>query len=129
MDSAQQKGSVLGNIGWPAIWGGAACAVFYTLVHQQLLQHELIERYFASHPVQYFEMALFCVGLAAVVLRTTAVLADTQAIRELDFAASDANHQSIGDAEAMVRSIAELPRRIQRSLLVGRVAQALQFVI
>lgn len=53
----------------PVLWGGLATAGFYTLVHFDILKGEMIERYFASHPVEYVSTALFFVGLAALAIK------------------------------------------------------------
>lgn len=63
------RGFVASLLRMPVLWGGLATAGFYSLVHFEVLQGEMIERYFASHPVEYVSAALFFVGLAALAIK------------------------------------------------------------
>ncbi len=51
----------------PLLWGAAATAGFYALIHLGVIQSELITRYFASHPVEYIIAGLFFFGLFTIV--------------------------------------------------------------
>ena len=53
----------------PLLWGCTTCAIFYTLLHKGVINNDLIVRYFAGHPVEYFEAILFFVGLSALVIK------------------------------------------------------------
>ena len=62
-------GVILDSIGWPLIFGLAATTGFYLAIRQGLISNELIVRYTAGHPVEYVEVGLFFIGLAAVLRR------------------------------------------------------------
>lgn len=53
----------------PLLWGAALTGAFYWLIAEGVVQHELVMRYFTSHPVEYVAAAMFFVGLAALVLK------------------------------------------------------------
>jgi hypothetical protein len=53
----------------PLLWGGAVAFAFFSLIHGGLINDPTVIRYLAGHWVEYVEVTLFCVGLAALVLR------------------------------------------------------------
>ncbi len=53
----------------PLLWGGALAFSFFALVHGDVISDPTVIRYLAGHWVEYAEVTLFCVGLAALVLR------------------------------------------------------------
>jgi biopolymer transport protein ExbB/TolQ len=55
--------------GSPIVWGVLGSAAFYGLIHGGVLTSPLIHRYFTHHPVEYGEVVLFAIGMAALVLR------------------------------------------------------------
>ena len=64
---------IFGNLGWPLFWGMAAWVGFYALVHRGVIVSPFVNRYFAGHPVEYIEMAMFFVGMAALALQAFSV--------------------------------------------------------
>jgi biopolymer transport protein ExbB/TolQ len=54
----------------PFVWGGAAACAFFALIHGGVITHAGTIRYLAGHWVEYVETAMFCVGLAALVLKS-----------------------------------------------------------
>ncbi|MCA9154694.1 MAG: hypothetical protein KDA38_07890, partial [Planctomycetales bacterium] len=65
---------LFGSLGWPVLLGAAASVVFYALLFRGPLNIDIVRRYFASHPVAYFETGLFFVGFAALVLKLIEVI-------------------------------------------------------
>jgi biopolymer transport protein ExbB/TolQ len=53
----------------PLLWGGALAFAFFSLIHGGVISDPTVIRYLAGHWVEYIEVSLFCVGLAALVLR------------------------------------------------------------
>ena len=52
----------------PLLWGGAMAFAFFGLIHGGIVTDANVIRYLAGHWVEYVEVALFCVGLAALAL-------------------------------------------------------------
>ena len=52
----------------PLLWGGAMAVAFFGLIHGGIVTDANVIRYLAGHWVEYVEVALFCVGLAALAL-------------------------------------------------------------
>ena len=70
----QSPGSLLGSLAWPFILGSAAAGGFYYAVFRGPLQHPLVSRYFAGHPINMVETTLFCVGLIALLYKVWSLL-------------------------------------------------------
>jgi len=66
----------------PLVWGGAAAFTFFALIHGGVITHAGTIRYLAGHWVEYVETAMFCVGLAALALKTTDVVRQRSRIDE-----------------------------------------------
>ncbi|MDR2345950.1 MAG: MotA/TolQ/ExbB proton channel family protein [Planctomycetaceae bacterium] len=53
----------------PIFWGGFVSFVFYTAIHNNIINHPLIVRYFASHPIEYYTTIMFFAGLTAMIIK------------------------------------------------------------
>ncbi len=53
----------------PLLWGGALAFTFFSLIHGGWIADPTVIRYLAGHWVEYAEVTLFSVGLAALALR------------------------------------------------------------
>ena len=53
----------------PLLWGGALAFAFFTLIHAGVVTDPFVIRYLAGHWVEYAEVTLFFVGLAALAIR------------------------------------------------------------
>ncbi|MDR2169777.1 MAG: MotA/TolQ/ExbB proton channel family protein [Planctomycetaceae bacterium] len=62
--------SIIGRIFLsPIFWGGLVSFFFYVAIHKGLIEHPLIVRYFASHPIEYYTTIMFFAGLAAMAIK------------------------------------------------------------
>ena len=55
-------GSMFGSLTGPLVLGLCATAGFYALVYRGPLEHPLVLRYFAGHPINMIETGLFFIG-------------------------------------------------------------------
>jgi len=53
----------------PILWGCALSFGFFSLIHMGLVTHPLVIRYLAGHWCEYVEVAMFFVGLAALLIK------------------------------------------------------------
>ncbi len=53
----------------PILWGGALSFGFFGLIHMGVVTHPLVIRYLAGHWCEYVEVAMFFVGLAALLIK------------------------------------------------------------
>ena len=60
--------NIIGNLGWPILWGAVASITFYELL-QGPLKNDLAQRYFLGHPVAMATTVMFFIAMAALILR------------------------------------------------------------
>ena len=64
------------------VLGGILSAVFYYAIHQGWIQHPLVTRYFASHPIEYVITVMFFVGIAILLVKYLAILSQWQLLQK-----------------------------------------------
>ncbi len=112
----------------PILWGALATAGFYGLIHAGIISGRLVERYFASHPVEYLATAMFFVGLAVLAIRAADVARQYAGMgRSLLGPAAPTPHVA-ADCEGLLDRLARLPGRRQADYLVRRVREAVEHV-
>ena len=119
---------VLQNIGWPLFWGLSLTAGFYALTQTGIIQNDLLDRYFSSHPVQYFETALFFIGVSALVLKVFNAVGQFGTMAQIEIVDRPAGGQSVDDASGMLSSLRQLPADVRQGVLARRLEEVLQFV-
>jgi len=120
-------GSMFASLFWPLVLGLGATAGFYALVYRGPLHHPLVMRYFAGHPINMIETALFFIGLAALVLKLFELLGEFSVISTVSLGES-APHQPASNAVEWLEQLAQLPSRAQCSYLGRRLSEALESV-
>lgn len=126
-ESPSSIGSMLGSLGWPLVLGLGATAGFYALIYQGPLQHPLMLRYFAGHPINMIETGLFFVGLMALVLKLFELLGQHSALGAVSLG-EPASNQPVSKASEWLNVLAELPATAKRSYLGRRLTEALEAV-
>ena len=64
------------------VLGGILSFVFYGVIHQGLISHPLVVRYFASHPIEYIITTMFFVGLAILLVKYYTILGHRQLLQK-----------------------------------------------
>jgi len=121
--------AILGSLGWPLLLGLAAWIGFYALIHQGTIRHELVTRYFAGHPVEYVETAMFFVGLAVLVIKAIGIVGQFPALANMELSGPRDGVQRIDDCPRLLKSLRELPGRLQNSYPISRLRDALEYVL
>lgn len=112
----------------PLLWGGLACLAFYAMINSGQVDNPLIDRYFNSHIVEKLTTAMFCVGVASLVLRLGSVLGQFGAAgRELIDPIPPAG-QPVSDTSLLLARLADEPEFLQNTYLVRRLRDALDWV-
>jgi len=65
-DDRNTLGAMFASLTWPLVLGLGATAGFYWLIYRGPFHHPLVLRYFAGHPINMIETALFFIGLVAL---------------------------------------------------------------
>lgn len=119
---------ILAKLGWPMIWGMALWVGFYVLIQQGILTHQLLVRYFAGHPIEYIESALFFVGLAAIGLRVVDLVGQHFLMRKVALEPAPPEGQPVDDCQRLMATLDKLPEPLQATLLTQRLRDALTHV-
>lgn len=107
------------------LWGLLAALAFYAPLRAGVWHHPLVQRYFMGHWVEYVETVLFCVGMAALVLKALGVLAQARALHDPALFADSGPRA----ADELLAALRGLPEERRRSLLVKRLCEALEAVV
>lgn len=120
---------MLGTLGWPVILGAAACTVFYAALHRGVLGSEFLPRYCAAHPILYCEVALFFIGLAALMLKLVNLMGQLAGINLVQlYTASTTGTIPVEKCGELLDELDELPVAARRSYLGRRLREALEGV-
>ncbi|MFM8252402.1 MAG: hypothetical protein ACKOBW_12455 [Planctomycetota bacterium] len=120
--------SIISGLGWPVFLGLGATTLFFVLIHRGPLNHPLMHRYFASHPVTYCETALFFIGMAALILKLTEVAGQYWAFGGVSLRPVKTGGDALSDCPQLLADLNELPTGVRRSHLARRLGDALEMV-
>ncbi len=90
---------------WPVLWGGMAALGFYSLIRGGVLQGQFVQRYFASHPVEYLAVTLFFVAIATLILKAFDIAAQMATVNGELLEPRPAGRQPIEDCDGMLEQI------------------------
>jgi len=113
----------------PVLLGLAATWLFFASTRQGPLDHPLVHRYFAGHPINMLETALFFVGLAALALKGLELAGEFgtlgATLGEHAPQAGGSGGLSPSQVEPLLETVAQWPARFRRSRLGRRLEEAL----
>lgn len=112
----------------PVLWGGLASVGFYALVHSDIPGSNFLQRYCAGHPVEYFEMVMFFVGLTALILKALDVATQSRGLAEPLLGLASRRGQPVEACEELIARIRRLPERRQCEYLPQRLRKGLEYV-
>ena len=112
----------------PVLWGGAAYAGFHALWSQGVIQSPFVLRYFAGHPVEYIETALFLIAAAALAIKAWDVYVERNHSDEPILPPAPAGGSHAADAGPLLARIQQLPRRQRRQVRTERLRKGLLHV-
>lgn len=109
----------------PVLWGGLMTALVYTALPHLPVQREMAHRYLAGHWIEYVTTALFCVGLATLLLKFSALVGESAAARcELG-----ALRDGVGTpSDRLDRAVGQLPKRFRATHLGRRLIDARDYL-
>jgi len=130
---AQSKSliNIIGNLGWPILWGAAASITFYELL-QGPLKNDLAQRYFLGHPVAIATTVMFFIAMAALILRGLNLLGQFALLDRADLPAKEttsASQDSLSCATEMLGRASHWSPRLQRSYLGKRITTLLETIV
>lgn len=120
--------SILGSLGWPVILGAWATGLLYLLMYKGPLNYPIMHRYFAGHPVCYFETGLAIIGLFALLFKAAEVFGHYRALSIVRLEEIPPRGQRIADASRLIDSLDEFSAKLRNSYLGRRLRDALEHV-
>ncbi len=112
----------------PVLGGVVATCGFYYAVDRGLINHPLIDRYFASHPVEYIATTMFFVGFIALFFKGLRLLGQPRVRAEDLLGPYESESVTPDDCPAMLAALEKKPKSLVRSELGDRITKGLQFV-
>jgi biopolymer transport protein ExbB/TolQ len=101
---------------------------FYAAINQGFLTNEMVVRYTASHPVEYVTIALFFIGLAALLMRLLNLAGQHASLHRELLEPIPRGGQPVDDVDELMGNLVLLPEVMQQTYLVRRLHEALEFV-
>jgi biopolymer transport protein ExbB/TolQ len=102
---------------------------FYVSIHKGIIDHPLIIRYFAGHPVEYITTIMFFVGFAILGIKYLRVLHQRQLLRQSPILESRPLHKvDVRYANLYLDTVSRHEKEYGSSLLTRRLQLALNFV-
>jgi biopolymer transport protein ExbB/TolQ len=112
----------------PVLWGIASTVAFYWLVHNGTLDHALIKRYLATHPVEYMETAMFAVGFAALVIKAIDVAGQFLGISKSPWGPMQRTAHAAEDCHSLLDQLNRLSPKRRSEYFIRRLLGALEHV-
>jgi biopolymer transport protein ExbB/TolQ len=112
----------------PILWGAAASAGFFGLVHSGLLGDHFFQRYCAGHQVNYVETILFWMGVAILAIKALDLAAQRAAFDGPVFGARASGDRSQHDSTALLALLTRANARRPDHYLVRRLREGLEFI-
>ena len=127
-DAPKISQSIAAKLGWPILIGTALTVVFYGAIQFGFIpKHELL-RYVTAHPVEYAEVAMFMVGVAALLLKGGQLIGEFFSLGQVDLPPQENGRAKIDQAPVLLDSLYQLPESLHPTLLFQRLAKGLQHV-
>ena len=114
--------------GSPILWGALASTGFYAAISYGALSGRFVERYFASHPVEYVATTMFFVGMAALVIKLLDLLFQYRGLSDPLLAPIPQGGHSVAECQALTDRLDQLPRARQNEHLARRLREAVEHV-
>ncbi len=112
----------------PLLWGGAASAAFFALIHGGVLTDATVIRYFAGHWVEYVEVVMFFVGLASLVIKAADVVWQRRGVHVDHLDPIPDGGQDPAEAADLLATLPGEGQPDSGSLLVRRLREAIDLV-
>lgn len=113
---------------WPMILGAAFTTVLYSVIHLGPLQGWSLLRYLIGHPVEYVEVAMFMVGVGALLLKGGQILGDFRGTAQVDLPEVPVGRMPITEAPNLLADLREMPAKLHNLLIHRRLTSVLEHV-
>lgn len=118
----------LGSLGWPVFLGGWATGAYFLLLLRGPLHSEFLIRYTASHPINMTEVALFFVGMAALICKLVTLLGEMKSSTLIELPEPVDGLSTEETCQELLEKLDQLPARAQTTYLGKRLRSVVQTV-
>ncbi len=121
---------VLQTFGWPLLIGAAATVGYFLAMSRGWISHPLLVRYTAGHPVEFVEVALFFVALAAIAMRAGSAIAELGRTSQLQLPeeTGPSSDSATAQADRLIDHLTSQPSGMRNSILGRRLIAALEHI-
>lgn len=120
--------AVLNSLGWPVVIGLTLYTGLFILIRKEVITHALLIRYLESHPVSYVATAMFCVGMAALILMAIDGIRQWSTLHRVTLAPPADDPQPVENCAESIAQLEELPNSVQTTLLWQRLANVFSWI-
>ncbi len=110
------------------LWGTVLTANFFAMLYLGTIPSPFLWRYTAGHPVNMVEVYFFFIGMAFLVIRAGGLKWQLKHAGDVSLGEWPADGQSPAEAGQLADKLSTYSHRLQRSYLVRRLKESLQFV-
>lgn len=118
----------------PLLWGTLLTVIFYVILLSGVIQSEFMMRYFAGSKIEYVEVGMFFVGMAALFFKWGNIrwqrnwMKSQLRTQEKRFLTKSAGHFSFSDVSVLLTKLNALPYAVQNGYFVSRLQNALDYI-
>ena len=127
-DAPKISQSIAAKLGWPILIGSALTVLFYGAIHFGLIPNHPLLRYVTAHPVEYVEVGMFMVGVAALLLKAGQLIGEFRSLSHVDLPPQENGRDKIEQAPLLLNALQQLPETFHPTLLFQRLSKGLQHV-
>jgi biopolymer transport protein ExbB/TolQ len=112
----------------PLLWGMALACGFFKLIHDGVIADPLVVRYLAGNWIEYVEVGMFFIGMAALAGKAFDVAWQWRGVADEQIDPIPDGGQDATEAASLLASLPEEDQRGGAAFLVRRLREALDFV-
>ncbi|GAA4426492.1 MotA/TolQ/ExbB proton channel family protein [Bremerella cremea] len=127
-DAPKISQSIAAKLGWPILIGSALTVLFYGAIHFGVIPQHSLLRYVTAHPVEYAEVGMFMVGVAALLLKAGQLVGEFRSLSQVDLPPQENGRNKIEHAPALLECLYQLPESLHPTLLFQRLSKGLRHV-
>lgn len=112
----------------PLLWGVLTTFGFYGLIRAGILSGEFVQRYFASHPVEYVATTMFFVGSAALVRKAISIFGQYSGLSQSLLGPVVPSGRTGEDCETLLARLGRISGGRENDYLVRRLRETLEHI-